>query len=138
MAQQPQQSKSDDTNPLQTEVLESNFGSELSPVSQSVRKGQWIVTQVFVFLAQLSKDFGKFINEYKQAFITVALILAAIISLRIVLAVIDALNDIPLLQSTFELIGVAYSVWFVSRYLLKPSNRQELSQTLRQFLDEQG
>ena len=43
------------------------------------------------------------------------------------MAVLDALNDIPLVAPTFELIGIGYSVWFVYRYLLKASTRQELT-----------
>ncbi|WP_243903127.1 CAAD domain-containing protein, partial [Aetokthonos hydrillicola] len=35
--------------------------------------------------------------------------------------------DIPLVAPTFELIGIGYSVWFVYRYLLKASTRQELT-----------
>ena len=37
------------------------------------------------------------------------------------------MNDIPLVSPTFELIGIGYSVWFVYRYLLKASTRQELT-----------
>jgi len=37
------------------------------------------------------------------------------------------LNDIPLVAPTFELIGIGYSAWFVYRYLLKASTRQELT-----------
>ena len=40
--------------------------------------------------------------------------------------VIEALDGIPILSIIFELIGVIYLVWFVYRYLLKRSNRQEL------------
>jgi hypothetical protein len=60
----------------------------------------------------------------------------AFVSLRVVLAVMDALNEVPLLKPTFQLIGIGYSTWFISRYLLKPSTRQELSQKWQGFLGE--
>ena len=52
---------------------------------------------------------------------------------KVVLAVIDALNDIPLLAPTFELVGIAYSAWFVNRYLLQASHRQELAQEIEKL-----
>jgi hypothetical protein len=51
----------------------------------------------------------------------------SVVAVKVLLAVLDALNDIPLVAPSFELIGIGYSVWFVYRYLLKASSRQELS-----------
>jgi len=64
-----------------------------------------------------------------------SLVVTALI-LRVVLTVVT-LNEIPLIAPTFKLVGIGYSVWFVSRYLLTSSNRQELSvefQKLKQKL----
>lgn len=110
--------------------------AKLPPAAQSEEQWRRIGAQVSAFLAELPDYLGRFFNEYKQPIITIALILAAIISVKVVLAVINALNDIPLLSPTFELVGIGYSVWFVNRYLLKASNRQELSQEI-QALKEQ-
>ena len=117
--------------------------SEPSPLmrissSPQIKEKWWwqVGTQILVFLAQLPDYLGKLFNEYKQLSISVALILAAIITLRAVLAIIDALNDIPLLATTLELVGIGYSVWFVSRYLLRKSGRQELSQFIQGLLNE--
>jgi hypothetical protein len=43
------------------------------------------------------------------------------------LAVLDAINDIPLLAPVFELVGIGYTAWFVYRYLLKVETRKELA-----------
>jgi hypothetical protein len=48
------------------------------------------------------------------------------VTLRVLLALIDAINDIPLLSPIFEVIGISYSTWFIFRYLVKSSTRQEL------------
>ena len=101
--------------------------AKLPPASAPNQQWQRIGEQVSDFLAQLPDYIGQFFNTYKQPLISVGLILAAIITVKVVLAVLDALNDIPLLTPTFELIGIGYSVWFVNRYLLKSSNRQELA-----------
>lgn len=101
--------------------------TKLQPSMQS--QDQWLKygEQVSGFLATLPDYLGTFFNRYKQPLITVGLLVAAIISVRVVLAILDALNDIPLVAPTFELIGIGYSAWFVYRYLLKASNRQELT-----------
>ena len=111
--------------------------SQLSPTAQSIQKGQWIFTQILSFVVQSFNYLGSFFNTYKQLVIGVVLFLAAVVTLRIVLAAIDALNDIPLMAPTFKLVGIGYSVWFVNRYLLKTSTRQELIQRLQSFLGEQ-
>jgi hypothetical protein len=49
------------------------------------------------------------------------------VTVKVILAVLDSLNDIPLVAPTFELIGIGYSGWFVYRYLLKASTREELT-----------
>lgn len=101
--------------------------TKLQPSVQS--QDQWLKygEQVSGFLATLPDYLGTFFNRYKQPLITLGLLVAAIVSVRVVLAILDALNDIPLVAPTFELIGIGYSAWFVYRYLLKASNRQELT-----------
>ncbi|KAB8318125.1 hypothetical protein SD81_019270 [Tolypothrix campylonemoides VB511288] len=101
--------------------------TKLQPSAQS--QDQWLKygEQVSGFLATLPDYLGTFFNRYKQPLITLGLLVAAIVSVRVVLAILDALNDIPLVAPTFELIGIGYSAWFVYRYLLKASNRQELT-----------
>ncbi len=83
--------------------------------------------QISQFLATLPEYVGNFFNDYKQPLVSIGLILGAIVSVKILLAVLDALNDIPLVAPSFELIGIGYSAWFVYRYLLKASTRQELN-----------
>ncbi len=116
--------------------LEVGGTPELPHAAKSNQQWQRVGTQISTFLAQLPDYVGGLFNEYKQPIITVALIVLAFISLRVVLAVMDTLNGIPLLAPTFKLIGIGYSVWFVNRYLLKVSKRQELSQEI-QGLKEQ-
>jgi hypothetical protein len=104
--------------------------TKLQPTAQS--QEQWLKygEQVSGFLATLPEYLGSFFNRYKQPLITVGLIVAAIVAVKVVLAILDALNDIPLVAPTFELIGIGYSAWFVYRYLLKASTRQELSEEI--------
>jgi hypothetical protein len=79
------------------------------------------------FLERLPQNIVNFYNEYRLPVVSFALLIAAMTALRILLAVTDALNDIPLVAPFFELIGFGYVTWFVFRYFLKASTRQELA-----------
>jgi hypothetical protein len=90
---------------------------------------QWLKygQQISGFLGTLPDYLGNFFNQYKQPLLSLGLVITAVITVKVLLAVLDALNDIPLVAPTFELIGIGYSAWFVYRYLLKASTRQELT-----------
>ncbi|MEH1928420.1 CAAD domain-containing protein [Nostoc sp.] len=108
----------------------------LSPAPEPESQWQQISRQVTQFLEQLPQYLSNFFKDYKQPLITVALILTAIVSVKVVFAVLDAITHIPLLSPLFELIGIGYASWFIFRYLLKASNRQELADEI-QFLKNQ-
>lgn len=86
--------------------------------------------QVSDFFADLPEKINKFYQEYKLPILSFALLVATIISLRIVLAIVGAVNGIPFVRPFFQLIGMCYTFWFISRYLLKNSTRKELSAEL--------
>ncbi|AZB72940.1 CAAD domain-containing protein [Synechococcus elongatus] len=65
-------------------------------------------------------------QQYRQPVIAVGLAIATVILLKVALAVLGAINEVPLLEPTFEIIGLAYSAWFIYRYLLKAESRSEL------------
>ncbi|MEA5504278.1 CAAD domain-containing protein [Halotia wernerae UHCC 0503] len=101
--------------------------TKLQPPAQS--QDQWLKygEQISGFLATLPEYVTSFFNQYKQPLVSVGLIVGAIVTVKVLLAILDSLNDIPLVAPTFELIGIGYSAWFVYRYLLKASTRKELT-----------
>ena len=80
------------------------------------------------FLSRIFEYLTEFVNEYQKSLVNLLLIFLGIIAVKVTLAVISAINDIPLLAPTFELVGLGYTAWFVYRYLLTKSSRQELVQ----------
>lgn len=106
-----------------------NQTGTITKIQPSQSQDQWVKygEQISSFLATLPEYAGAIFNRYKQPLTVLGLIVAAIVTLKVVLAILDALNDIPLLAPTFELIGIGYSGWFIYRYLLKASSRQELT-----------
>lgn len=101
--------------------------TKIQPTVETKEEWQKYGEQISGFLATLPDYLGNFFNQYKQPLITIGLILGGIVSVKVLLAILDALNDIPLVAPTFEFVGIGYSAWFVYRYLLKASTRQELT-----------
>ena len=101
--------------------------TKLQPPAQS--QEQWLKygEQISSFLGTVPDYVGNFFNQYKQPLVTLGLVVTAIITVKVLLAILDSLNGIPLVAPTFELIGIGYTAWFVYRYLLKASTRQELT-----------
>jgi hypothetical protein len=107
--------------------------STITPNSTPDSQLQRIGKQVIDILDQLPEYVGSFVNQNKQALLSVVFILSALITVRILTAVLAAVNSIPLLAPIFELIGLFYAGWFSFRYLLKSETRQELSQKASAF-----
>lgn len=75
------------------------------------------------FLQQLPKKIVDFSKEYKLQVISFAVLVVMVVFLRFVLAVINALNQIPLASTIFEVIGIGYTTWFVSRYFVAQNDK---------------
>ncbi len=106
---------------------------ELPAAKESESQWQQILRQIVEFLNRLPDYLGSVFNNNKQGLITVVLILSAFVTVKVAIALLDAVNDFPLLQPIFELIGLFYSMWFSFRYLLKYETRQELAQKFNSF-----
>lgn len=97
---------------------------------------QDIKDQILTILSELPAYLSNFFTEYQKPLVTIGLILAGGISIKVMLGVLDALNDVPLVAPFFELIGMGYTGWFVYRYLLKASTRQELLTEIDSFKEQ--
>ena len=96
-----------------------------SPADNAIQEYLNIATG---FLSQIFDILKRVIDNNQKLFVNLLLIFAGIIAVKVTLAIISAINDIPLLAPTFELVGLGYTGWFVYRYLLTKSTRQELVQ----------
>jgi hypothetical protein len=131
----------EDTDTPRIEVNVEGPGTlALPPADQSTDQStdQWrkIGEQASRILAELPDYVSEFFNQYQRPIVTIGLLVGALITVKVTLAILDALNDIPLLSPTFELIGIGYSTWFVYRYLLRASNRQELSEEFNSLKEQ--
>merc|ERR1712224_434334 len=58
---------------------------------------------------------------------------AALLILWFASTIIGAVNNIPLFPKILELIGLSYTTWFVYRYLVFKTSRQELVQDISEL-----
>jgi valyl-tRNA synthetase len=65
-------------------------------------------------------------NKYWGGIKIIALIVVALISLKVAIFVGNTALDIPVFGTSFEIIGLGYVGWFIIRYLLKSEAREEL------------
>ena len=99
---------------------------KLPPAKASETQWQQIIGQILSFLEELPDYLASLFQKNKQALFTLVLIISALVTVKVVLAVLDAINGVPLLAPFFETIGIIYAVWFIFRYLIKAATRQEL------------
>ncbi|BAB73275.1 valine--tRNA ligase [Anabaena sp. FACHB-709] len=55
---------------------------------------------------------------------TIGLVIAGLVFLRVALAVADTVDNVPFLGTFFEIVGLGYSAWFVTRNLLSTPARK--------------
>lgn len=89
-----------------------------------------ISSKVIGSLGDAPKYLSDIFDEFKPQITVIGIVLAALIGVKMIFAVLGAINDVPVLAPAFELIGIGATVWFVIRYLWKADTRKELVGTL--------
>lgn len=81
-------------------------------------------------IKELIDAIGKFWVAYKLPVLLGGIVLVIAIFLKLSLALLDAINHLPLIRPTLESIGIIYTCWFVWRYLRNSSQREELAEAI--------
>lgn len=92
--------------------------------------------RISTFLQNLPRYVIGFFQQNKGPLGTIGLIVLALVTVRLTFSILDALDDIPLVAPTLELIGLGYTVWFVYRYLLQATTRQELTEDFNSLKEQ--
>lgn len=100
-------------------------------VAQPLQKGRYILAQILLFFIQSFEVITRVLTENTSAVVTAGLVVFAAIVLRLLFAVLNSLNDLPLVEPFLQLVGIGYSVWFFNRHILYAVDRQEFSQQLQ-------
>jgi glutamyl-tRNA synthetase len=97
---------------------------------------QVIKDKVLYWISDLPENLREFFGEYQRPLLTVVGIVVIMVTAKGLVGVLDSINDVPLVKSTLEIVGIGYSGWFIYRYLLRAETRQELLAKLQSFKDE--
>ena len=114
-------------------VIDSPTSFSYDSVNQSI---QPMKEEIVAFLSQLPENLGGFFKEYKRPLTTVGLLIALLVTFKILVGLVEIINEIPLIKPTFETVGLGYSAWFIYRYLLKAETRKELSADFNTLKEE--
>jgi hypothetical protein len=71
-----------------------------------------------------------FFNTNRQLLVALGVVFLGIISLKLLFAGLNAIDDIPLVAPLLNVIGLFYTVRFVWRYLIREQDRQELLEAI--------
>ncbi len=108
--------------------------SNATPIETSIEQVASTSSEVAEKSADILNDLPSYLSQLYQnnqgAFITVGLFLGTLVAFKILLAILGAVNSIPLFAPFFQSIGFGYTAWFVYRYLLKASTREELGEKI--------
>ncbi|MEG4585568.1 isoleucine--tRNA ligase [Microcoleus sp. MOSTC5] len=91
---------------------------------------QQILDRSVQFVADLPEYAGNFFTEYQKVLVTLGLLASVLITGRVTLAILDTMNQIPVLGSLLEIIGILFTIWFAFRHLLFAANRQEIAEQI--------
>ncbi|XP_042039914.1 glutamate--tRNA ligase-like [Salvia splendens] len=64
--------------------------------------------------------------DYEETYSFLAFGSGGAVALWLVAAIVSAIDSIPVLPKALELVGLGYTLWFTSRYLVLKKNRDEL------------
>lgn len=117
-------------NPL---GINANTSGTLAKLSGDDMNMPDVVKQALGVVNELPGFVQDFYVKNKSAVTVVGIAVGSIVGLKLTFAILAAINEIPLLAPTFEMVGIGYTAWFVYRYLLKASTRDELGQEFDSF-----
>jgi hypothetical protein len=111
--------------------INTELGGSLAQFSGSEETAEQLkayVSKVLDALGNLDHILGDFFSQYRSQITVAGIAFGSFVGVKLTLALLSALNEIPLVQPTLELVGLGYMTWFVYRFILKAENRHELSE----------
>ncbi len=109
--------------------------SPATPQASPASNEQWLKfgKQTSESIKQVTAYLIDFWEAYQLPLLLVLLFAGVGIFLTIASFLLDAINHIPLVKPLLQLIGLVYMIWFIWRYLVSTSKRQELASELKNW-----
>jgi hypothetical protein len=102
-------------------------------ISSSLDKVFQVGEQLTHIIDQIPQYWQAFWQAYQRPIVVFGWALLATVIVKIALAVLVAIQSIPLLAPLMQLLGLSYTLWFVIRHFLGFSQRQEIFARLDNF-----
>ena len=102
------------------EVLEPNV------VPPSPEEEATSSSQTNQFVNSLTEELTKLVAQNKQLLVVAGIFLCVLVALKMAGAMMATIAEIPFLAPLLKIVGIVYSGWFIYRYLIRASQRQEL------------
>lgn len=83
---------------------------------------------------ELSKDLLDRWEATEEKPVAIAIALVALVGLYALNGIVGSVEKIPIFGFLFEVVGILVAGWFGYRYLVFESDREELKETLDEFL----
>ncbi|CAA0812512.1 Protein CURVATURE THYLAKOID 1D- chloroplastic [Striga hermonthica] len=104
---------------------------DTNQLNEGSQEGTSVDMELFKFLENFDLKF-----DYQDTYSLLVVGGGGIFALWLAVAVVGAVDSIPLLPKVLELIGLGYTIWFSSRYLIFKENRDELFSKAKQIKQE--
>ncbi|GER26183.1 protein CURVATURE THYLAKOID 1D [Striga asiatica] len=104
---------------------------DTNQLNEGSQEGAMVNTELFKFLEKIDLKF-----DYQDTYSLLVVGGGGAFALWLAVAVVGAVDSIPLLPKVLELIGLGYTIWFSSRYLIFKENRDELFSKVQQIKQE--
>ncbi len=76
------------------------------------------------------------LGQYRKPALMLGAIFALIVAAKVVLALVDVVDNLLLVAPLLELVGMGYAAWFIYRYLRRADTRRELGDRLNHWVQE--
>ncbi len=100
---------------------------------EDAKRGSDWKSKVDETIQQVVEEVVQLLSSYQQVLIYIVATFLAVVFLRLTFVAVDTIHSIPIFAFIFELIGLGFSVWFSTRYLVRVATRAELQDELTNF-----
>ena len=120
------------------DVIATTTEPMLSNSQSSGEKDIWrrLSAAVVTFLEQPTRYFDNFFADYKKPVTTLAVLLGAAMTTKVLSSILDSINEVPGLEGLLQVIGLGYSVQFGWRKVFKAETRSRAATELNQAWSE--
>ena len=118
------------------EILPQEESEEISSTVTSQQEWQQVLKGVAEFISRLPDEVSEFVGENRRSLVVLALILSAMVTFYVALAIAKAALEVPILSPVLEFMGIGYTAWFLYRYCWRAETREELLEMVRSLSEE--